>query len=235
MTTYLLANWKSNKTLGESVLWLETFLATYESKPNLKIIIAPPAHYLAPLHAILSKHGAKQISLAAQDISPFPTGSYTGAIAADILKDFVDFAIIGHSERRRYFHESHSEIGSKASEAQAAGITPILCVDMDYVRAQIGALDQEILDAGLLIGYGPVSAIDMETPPLPENTQECITKIQHMVPNQAILYGGSIQSHNAQSYQDLTGISGLMVGSACLDAEEFAKIHAIIGNAAPII
>jgi triosephosphate isomerase len=224
MTTYVLANWKANKTLSESVTWIETFLDLYEPQPHLKIIIAPPAIFLVPLKQVMDQRGAGSVSLAVQDLSPFPTGSYTGAVAADMVRDLVDYAIIGHSERRRHFHESLTEIANKITESQAAGITPILCLDKPYASAQLAALDQQNLDQDLLIGYGPVEVINLETPPPPEGQQEAIHDIHKMIPDHDILYGGSINQHNAQSYLELSGISGLMVGSACLDPEEFAKI-----------
>ncbi len=231
MTTYVLANWKSNKTLAEAVTWMETFIDVYEPQPHLKIIIAPPAIFLVPLKHIIDTRNAGYISLAIQDLSPFPTGSYTGAVAADMVRDLVDFALVGHSERRRHFHESLSEIANKITESQGAGITPILCLDRPYASAQLAALDQQNLDQDLLIGYGPVEVINLETPPPPEGQQAAIRDIHKMVPDHAILYGGSINHHNAESYLQLSGISGLMVGSACLNPEEFAAICTISGNA----
>lgn len=224
MTTSVLANWKSNKTLSEAVTWLETFLDVYEPQPHLKIIIAPPGIFLVPLKHILDTRNADHISLALQDLSPFPTGSYTGAVAADMVRDLVDFALVGHSERRRHFHESLTEIASKITESQAAGIIPILCLDTPYASAQLAALDQQNLDQDLLIGYGPVEVINLKTPPPPEGQQEAIRKIQQMIPDHDILYGGSINRHNADSYLQLSGVSGLMVGSACLNPVEFAAI-----------
>ncbi len=224
MTTYILANWKSNKTRSEAIIWLETFLDLYEPQPKLQIIIAPPSIFLDPLKQILDQHGVPQVSLAAQDISSFPKGSYTGEIAAEMVEGLVDFAIVGHSERRRYFHETPAEIARKIYEAQSVGITPILCLDRDYAIEQIAALELHMLDKDLLIGYGPANVINVETPPAPEYQQEAIAAIRKMTPDQAILYGGSITSRNAGGFLEMAEISGLMVGSASLDPHEFAEI-----------
>jgi triosephosphate isomerase len=230
MTTYILANWKSNKTRSEAVLWLETFLEHYIPLPDLKVIIAPPAVFLDPLKQILDQHKPADISLAIQDISPFPTGSYTGACAADMLRNLVDFAIVGHSERRHHFHETHAEIARKTSEAQGAGITPILCIDRPYAIEQIAALEQTALDNDILIGFGPVHAINQE-PALPsEQQKKDIQAIQKMIPNQTILYGGSVNAENGPAFLQIPGISGLMVASASLDAQEFARICTLIGK-----
>ncbi len=224
MTTTILANWKSTKTMSEASHWLQTFLHHYKPNQDLNIIIAPPTPYLATLKHILTKTAVTGISLAVQDISPFPTGSYTGAVAADMLAGLVRYALVGHSERRTYFHESHTDIARKVAEAQSAGITPILCLDMPYARTQLAALDPEALDQELLIGYTPVAAVNLEIPQLPEEQQENILTIKKMAPGIPILYGGSIRRENKADYLKLAGISGLMVGSSCLDPEEFAEI-----------
>lgn len=224
MTTTILANWKSTKTMSEASRWLQTFLRHYKPNPDLNIIIAPPTPYLATLKHILAKAAVSGISLAAQDISPFPTGSYTGAVAADMLTGLVQYGLVGHSERRTYFHETHSEIARKVTEAQNAGIIPILCLDMDYARTQLAALEPEAVDQELLIGYTPVAAVNLEIPQLPEEQQENILAMQKMASGIPILYGGSVRKENKTAYLKLAGISGLMVGSSCLDPQEFAEI-----------
>lgn len=223
MTTYLLANWKSNKTLPEASAWLETFLERYRPQSHIKVIIAPPTIFLEPLKRILDKHAASHLALAVQDLSPFPTGSYTGAIAADMVRGLVDFAILGHSERRRHFHESHQEIANKVRETVDAGITPILCVDLPYAGKQLTALSDKDIDK-LLIGYGPVEAIGLDIPQAPEDTTKAIKEIQVIVPGRPILYGGSISSPNAASYLRLPGVAGLMVASASMDPITFTDI-----------
>lgn len=224
MVTTILANWKSNKTRVEAVHWLETFLDLYEPVQGLQVIITPPSLYLEPLKLVLDHRGVQGVALAAQDISPYPFGSYTGAITAEMVVDFAQYVIVGHSERRHYFHESHADIAMKTEEAQSAGLTPILCIDKPYVRQQLAALEQHVLEHDLLIGYGPVEAVNQEIPHRAEDQQEDISAIQHMIPNIPILYGGSIRPENSMDYLKLKGVSGLMVGSSCLDPHEFAKI-----------
>jgi triosephosphate isomerase len=230
MTRYVLANWKSHKTLAEAESWLSEFLRLYRPAPQLQVIIAPAAIYLAPLRRLLQKHGTPPLALAIQDLSPFPLGSYTGAVAAAIVRDLVEFAILGHSERRRYFDETNQDVANKVSEAGAAGIQPIVCVDEPYAMAQLAAIDEEALP-GLLIGYGPVEAIGIATPQSPEMVRQAIAEIQALAPDAPILYGGSINAGNAAEYLNLAGVAGLMVGTASLDVEEFARICAIAAKA----
>ncbi|MDH5298830.1 MAG: triose-phosphate isomerase, partial [Desulfobulbaceae bacterium] len=160
---YVVANWKSHTTVAEAEKWLAAFLGAYRPDPGLQVIIAPSLVCLAPLQRMLREQGAPQVALAAQDLSPFPVGAYTGAVAAAMVRDLVDYALVGHAERRRYFHETHQEVANKATEAVAVGITPILCLDQPYGAAQIAALAEADADR-VIIGYGPVEAIGLTIP-----------------------------------------------------------------------
>jgi len=223
MTKYVLANWKAHKTMLEAEAWLEKFCKLYSPNPQVEVIIAPPALYLFPIRQKLQKYKTAHLALAAQDLSPFPLGSYTGAMAAEMVRDLVEFAILGHLERRRYFHETNQNVANKVSEAKAVNIRPIVCVDQAYARSQIAALREEDLD-DLIIGYGPVEAIGIDIPQSPAKTKGAIEEIQSIIPDKPILYGGSINKDNAGDYLKIAGVAGLMVGSASLNPEEFAHI-----------
>lgn len=230
MRRYLLANWKSHKTLAEAETWLEQFSRLHRPDPRLQVIIAPPAPFLVPLRQKLQKMNRADLALAVQDLSPFPLGSYTGEVAAAMVRDFAEYAIVGHAERRRYFQETHQAIANKAREAVAAGITPILCVDLPYAREQLAAMEEEDA-ARLIIGYGPVEAAGIEVPQSFAKASEAIAAIRALAPGTAILYGGSINRENAGQYRTLAGISGLMAGTASLDPEEFAAIARAVSAA----
>ena len=223
MTRYVVANWKSHKTSLEAAEWLATFSRLYEPDPQVEVIVVPSFVHLLPLAQLLQKDNPAQLRLAAQDLSPFPLGAYTGAVAAEMVRDRVSYALVGHAERRRYFHETHQEIANKVSEAVAARIKPILCVDRPYARAQFAALN-EADTRDLLIGYGPVEAIGITVAQSPEKVANAIREIQGLLPDNPVLYGGSITAANASTYMKLEGIQGLMVSTASLDAQEFARI-----------
>jgi triosephosphate isomerase len=223
MKKFILANWKCHKTTVEAVKWFETFSDLYQPNPDVKVIIAPPIIALPSLKMMIQERKITSLSLAAQDISPFPLGSYTGAVAAEMLQGMVEYVIVGHSERRRYFHETHQEIANKVSEALAAEITPIVCLDIPYARAQIAAIQED--DAKkIFIGYGPVEAIGINNAQSPERTSSGILKIESLVEEIPILYGGSINEKNCTDYVGMKGLAGLMVGSASLDPIKFASI-----------
>ena len=230
MRSYLLANWKSHKTLAEAEAWLEKFSRSHHPDPQLQIIIAPPAPFLVPLWQKLQTMALANVALAMQDLSPFPLGSYTGGVAAAMVRDFAEYAIVGHSERRRYFHETHQEIANKVGEAIGAGIKPIVCLDLPYAREQLAAMEEQDL-AQLIIGYGPVEAAGIEAPQSFAKATEAIAAIRAMAPDTPILYGGSINAKNAGEYRTLAGISGLMVGTASLEPEEFSAIGRVLAEA----
>ena len=223
MSIYVLANWKAHKTLPEAAAWFETFSGLYRPKPGLEVIVAPPTPYLIPLAQQLRQYDIDHLALAVQDLSPFPFGAYTGAVAAAMVSDVAGYAILGHVERRRYFHETNQDVANKAAEATTAGIRPIVCIDRPHARSQMAALQEESL-AGLMIGYRPVEAIGIDIPQSPAEAGKVVRQLCEIAPGKPILYGGSLSSDNAATYLKIDGVAGLMVGTASLDAEEFARI-----------
>jgi triosephosphate isomerase len=219
----IVANWKSNKTPIQALAWLEQFLEHYRPHPDLEIVIAPPMVSLVPISALLKQRTTSNISLAAQDISPFPLGSYTGAVAAEMVHDLVSYAIVGHAERRRYFHETNQEVANKALEAAAVGITPIVCVDLKYARAQLAALDE--LDSNkMIIGFAPAEGIGIDTPQPFDKAAAAVAEIHEILPDSPILYSGSINRENITQYRQIPGIAGLIIGTASLEAEIFVSL-----------
>ncbi len=223
MTRYVLANWKAYKNKAEAEKWMRTFLHICPVSPGTRMIVAPPFVYLESMSEKIRQSDCKNLHLAAQDISPFPPGAYTGAVAADMIKDAAEYAIVGHAERKRYFHETDQEVANKVREAVDAGIQPILCVDREYARARIAALDEDDLDK-VVIGYGPAGFIGRDVSQDLEEAGVAVGEIQKMAPSCPILYGGSIRAGNAADYLQIKGIAGLMVSSGALDPEEFAVI-----------
>lgn len=229
MSRYVVANWKSNKTLAEADQWLSRFLKLHRSQPNLKVVLAPPFPFLFPLRQMLEEEGRGGVVLAAQDVSSFPLGSYTGAVSATMLRGVVDYALVGHSERRRWFHETNQDVANKTREALAVGITPIVCLDRSYARTQFAALSDHELSKSI-IGYGPVEAIGVENAPSPQRVAAVIAELQTMVSDNPILYGGSVKRENVGDYMKIPGLSGLMVATASLEPEEFADICQLVAE-----
>ncbi len=223
MKRYVIANWKCNKNLEDACRWLDTFASLYRPKTDVEVIVAPSFLCLQGLAAHLRNLQLENVFLAAQDISPFPKGGYTGAIAADMLRGMAEYVIVGHSERRRYFHETHQDVVNKVHEAVDFGLRPILCLERSYAMSQLSPLT-DIDCEKLIIAYCPVDSLTFRIPESPEKVREAVGFISEFHPHRAVVYGGSLYPDNVRDYFRLPGLSGIIVGAASLEAESFAAI-----------
>lgn len=229
MKKYVIGNWKSNKGRKAAQEWFAEFADLYRPVDGLEVIIAPSFICLCSLSEYVQALELKQVSLAAQDVSPFPKGSYTGAVAADMFKGMVDYVIIGHSERRRYFHETSQDIANKMTETVDAGLAPIVCIDQPYAMSQLTALNDIDCD-DLLIAYGPTEATTARIPESPERVVEAAKFISQVHPKTPVVYGGSLLPDNVDEYIALPQLSGVFVGESSLDAKTFAAICNKVGG-----
>lgn len=220
---YVVGNWKCHKSYDDACRWFDTFAAGYRPGDDLQIIVAVPFICLERLTAYVAGLKLTNVSLAAQDVSPFPRGGYTGAIAADMLKGLVDYVIVGHSERRRYFHENSTDVTNKVSEAADCGLVPIVCVDQSYAMSQLTAV-KDLDCERMIVAYCPVDAVNFRIPESPEKVASSVHWLREMHPQWPVIYGGSIYPDNASQYVGLTDLAGLFVGSASLEASSFLEI-----------
>ncbi len=228
MKKYVIGNWKSNKNRKAAQAWFSEFSKLYTPVDDLEVIVAPSFICLCSLSEYVEALEIKNLSLAAQDISPFPKGSYTGAVAADMVQGMVDYVIIGHSERRRYFHETSQDTANKMAETVDAGLKPIVCIDQPYAMSQLTALHDIDTDE-MLLAYGPVDAMTARIPEEPERVAEATKFISHVHPKRPVVYGGSLMVENADDYIALPQLSGLFVGQSSLDAKLFATLCNKVG------
>ncbi|MBM9605063.1 triose-phosphate isomerase [Desulfopila inferna] len=220
---FVIGNWKSYKRFEEAKIWLDGFAGLYTPHDDVRVIIAPNFLCLEKTGEYLRSLDLKNVSLAAQDVSPFPKGPYTGAIAADLLKGTAEYVIVGHSERRRYFHETSQDVGNKVSETIDAGLTPIVCVDQPYAMSQLTSLNDIETDS-VIIAYGPVESLNFRIPQTPEKIKEAAEFISQVHPKWPIVYGGALNPDIVDEYANIKGIAGLFVGSASLEAQSFHTI-----------
>ena len=247
MKTYIVGNWKLNFTVGEASIYLHKLLKTLPSYRDLEVVVMPSTIALQPLSLQIDRHKMK---LGAQNAFYRDYGAFTGEISFSQLRSLVDYAIIGHSERRYVFQEGDKMIAKKVAAAIRNKITPILCIGeteserafgetADVIRDQlIGGLsevDDKDLDK-VIVAYEPVWAISSTKaakPASPDEISEVVKLIKKVLKetysekvaeNMPILFGGSVNSSNAGAYLTVPGINGLLIGGASLILNEFADI-----------
>ena len=247
MKTYIVGNWKMNFTIGESSLYLHKLLQRLPAYRDIEVVVAPSLVALQPLSLQIDR---RKVKLSAQNFYYRDFGAYTGEVSINQLRSIVDYAIIGHSERRYVFHETDKEIAQKVAAAIRAGLTPILCVGetesehtfgetADVLRDQILGGLSEVSGEDLskvIIAYEPVWAISSTKSArfaAPDEIAEPInfikkTLISAYSESEAkevpILFGGSVNPSNAGGYLTIPGINGLLIGGASLIAPEFLDI-----------
>jgi triosephosphate isomerase len=225
MQKFVIGNWKCHKGVREAKNWFTEFARRYRPTPGLTIIVAPSFLCLPSLADQLQALGLENVALAAQDISPYPQGSYTGAVAADMVKDLVEFVILGHAERRRYFQETDQIVAQKMAEVVDAGLIPIVCVDQPYAASQLLALNADDGQT-MIIAYGPQEATTARIPESPVRTAETAQRIASILPARPVVYGGALAQGNVRNYLHIPSLAGLFVGQASLRVDSFLDICA---------
>lgn len=214
-TIWVIANWKSNKTIEESLNWLAEVGPKLPRKGYLKVAVCPTFIALEEMKKAIQV-GNFPILLGAQDLSPFPEGAYTGEEPAAELQGLIDLSILGHSERRKNFGETDQMIAKKVAQANKFGIMPLVCVQGESTPVPEGCK---------LIAFEPIEAIGSGHPDTPEDAARVAKAFQDKYGQDlAVLYGGSVTSSNVQEFVRQDTISGVLIGGASLKSDEFVKI-----------
>lgn len=256
----LAANWKMNKTVGETLSFAGSFIPEIQrlldtETPWPELLICPPFTSLPALSAALASY---PIRIGAQDVYWQPKGAFTGEVSPLMLKDLgCEYVIIGHSERRHILGEGGELISKKVRAALDGGLKPILCVgetleerdrgvvlqvNADMTREGLSQVKVEEAPA-LVIAYEPVWAIGTGKEAKPDDAVEVVVKIREVIgdmfgkdvsPRVRVLYGGSVKSSNLRSFMLREEIDGALVGGASLDPVEFARLAYEIRKVRPI-
>lgn len=238
--TLVVANWKENITVDEAQEWVEKLSSKFKVQSSKLEVVVCPSFVVLPMMAYeISKF--EGVKLGAQDISKFEEGQHTGEVSAKMLKDFVSYVIVGHSERRRYFNETDEDVISKMGQCLKHNLTPIVCVSKTEEVSAVSNETEQGSDSAKLeprsgknglektvFVYEPLEAISAEGefhPDDPEHVNLMAEKIKMIVgKNTPVLYGGSVNAENVRSFVDQPDIDGVLVGQTSLDAVEFSKI-----------
>jgi len=245
MRDFLVAgNWKMNGSSAANAELVAGIIAGVPEGSGFSLLVCPPFPYLA---SVVAQADGSAVKVGAQNVSEHEKGAFTGEVAPGMLSDLgCDYVIVGHSERRALYGETSAQVAAKFQAAQAAGVTPILCVGETLEEREAGTTEQVIdeqLDAVLntagvnafaaaVIAYEPVWAIGTGMTATPEQAQDVHAHIRARLVEQSaeiaasvqILYGGSMKGENAAGLLTKPDIDGGLIGGASLKAEDFLAI-----------
>ena len=229
-------NWKMNMTCAQAKQYMSEFLPLLKDAPTDRtVIIAPPFTAISTLSELIKDKG---IELSSQNVHWEDIGAFTAEISPLMLKEHqVQFAIVGHSEPRKYFSESDEQINKRAISAQSHGLIPIVCVGESYEQRERGEAERVIrrqVEQGLegtninnlIVAYEPIWAIGTgKTCEAKEANRICGLIRSWVKSNDLIIqYGGSVKPSNIDEIMSMSDIDGVLVGGASLEAEGFARI-----------
>lgn len=253
------ANWKMNKTVGETLSFAGSFLSEIQSLLDAEthwpeILICPPFTSIPALSSIVA---SRPVSVGAQDVYWQAKGAFTGEVSPLMLRDLgCTYVIVGHSERRHIIGEGGDLIRKKVRAALDAGLKPVLCVGETLEEREQGdalKVNAEMTKEGLsdvsaaeiplvVIAYEPVWAIGTGKEARPDDAVEVIREIRGTIDGMfgegvsadaRVLYGGSVKPGNIRSFMLREEIDGALVGGASLDPVEFAKLTFEVLKARP--
>jgi triosephosphate isomerase (TIM) len=238
-------NWKMNKTITESISLVKELIDFVKGYEETEIVICPPFTSLWVTKELV---GDTNILLGAQNMYYKDEGAYTGEISASMLQNIgCDYVILGHSERREYFHETSQEVALKVRQALSFSIKPIICVGekleeresgsaRDVVKEEVEAIFEVLKpqDATKVVfAYEPIWAIGTGKSATSSDANDMIKYIRNLLKDKfgekisdqiRILYGGSVKPENVKELMSQPDIDGALVGGASLKALSFSRL-----------
>src|SRR3984957_13349353 len=243
-------NWKMFKTLAETRAFFSAFLPLVRDVKDRDMVVAPP--FTAISSAVAETQGSA-VAIGAQDVSWGKEGALTGEVSAGMLAEAgCRYVVVGHSERRQFFHETDDWVAKKSLAGLAAGMTPIVCIgelqeDRDaglaaeVLRRQFAAGPGSLTadeSSRILMAYEPVWAIGTGRVATPEIAATAHSFIRRCAAEKfsvahasalRILYGGSVKPDNIKGLMAQDELDGVLVGGASLDPKSFASIVNFLG------
>jgi triosephosphate isomerase len=242
---FIAGNWKMNLNSAQGVELAAALAKAVGSSSDVEVAVCPPSVYLSAIAAAIR---GSAVGLGAQNCHHEAKGAFTGEVAPAMLLDVgCQYVILGHSERRKLFHETSADVNRKVQAALAAGLTPIVCVGEtlderkanrtnEVVREQVegslaGLTGEQVLK--LVIAYEPIWAIGTGVVATPQQAEEVHADLRSLLTSRytaavadavRIQYGGSVNAENAATLLSQPNIDGALVGGASLKADGFLAI-----------
>ncbi len=244
MKKLVVGNWKMHGSRASNAELIKGLLAAdlAATAPKADVAVCPPFVFLADVADALK---GSTIAFGSQDLSVQTQGAFTGEVSGPMVREFgAKYAIVGHSERRSYHHESDQLVADKAKAALAHGLTPIVCVGETLAEREAGQTEavvarqmKAVIDTlgaqlvQIVVAYEPVWAIGTGKTASPEQAQAVhaflraqLKAAQADAVKVPLLYGGSVKPDNAAELFAQADIDGGLIGGAALKAADFAAI-----------
>jgi triosephosphate isomerase len=242
---FIAANWKMHKTVHESVVFVKEFRSMVKDVIDVEIVVAPA---FTAVHAVAEAARSTIIGVGAQNLHWEREGAFTGEVSATMIREAgAEYVIIGHSERRRLFHESDEIVKRKLLAAFGAKLTPILCIgetleerEADQTTAVLDRQMRQDLDgltgeqmAALVIAYEPVWAIGTGRNATAQQAADAHAHIRNRIRQWFggdaaeqchVIYGGSVKPDNIHELMISPDVDGALVGGASLEIRGFYDI-----------
>jgi triosephosphate isomerase len=242
----IVGNWKMNLNVSQASLLLHRLNERIKVHRDIEVVLAPTMLVLQPLSLEIDR---RKFRLAAQDAYYRDEGAFTGEVSFTMLRELVHYAIIGHSERRIYFHETLEMVRDKVAAAVRNDIVPILCVGENKEERKDGMTHQVLHDqlvtalynltaedvSKIVIAYEPIWAISTFGGELakPYDVKRAMDFIRHQIKELygetvarevRVIYGGSVDDQLARGYLEIEGCDGVLPGAASLNYYKFSGI-----------
>ncbi len=239
---FVAGNWKMHKTSKEALSYIKEFKQLVNDVKDCDIVLCVPFTLLS---LIKNECKGTNIKLGAQNVFYESQGAYTGEVSPFMVKDYADYVLIGHSERRKYFNETNEVINKKIKAALKNNLKVIFCLgetlDQRKSNQTNSVIETQLRDSlegikdlnNIVIAYEPVWAIGTGNTATPDQTEEVHAFLRKLVEKVfdkktadtvRIIYGGSVNPDNASSILEMPNIDGCLPGGASLDSKKLEKI-----------
>lgn len=242
---FVAGNWKMNKLAGQAKILVEEMLPGLQSVHAVESVLCPPFLSLMLVSELVAN---TDIGVGAQNLFWETSGAYTGEVSPEMVREFCDYVILGHSERRAYFGETDQTLNKRVLAALKVGLTPIVCVGETLSENEAGltadVIHRQVVEGlanltaeqgeKLVVAYEPVWAIGtgraasgpVANAVLADIIRPTLADLfgDEVAQGIRILYGGSVTSANAAEFFGQPEIDGALVGGASLKPADFVAI-----------